>query len=85
MSGPLFTECSAQNGIHVWADHFLLEIVDDRGSPVKQGEKGELVVTTLPKEALPLIRYRMGDVTSLVWEECGRIRKLCALKGVSTI
>src|SRR5665647_1235074 len=70
MSGPLFTECSAQNGIHAWADHFLLEIIDDHGRPVKQGKKGELVVTTLSKEALPLIRYRMGDITSLVWEEC---------------
>jgi phenylacetate-CoA ligase len=70
MSGPLFTECSAQNGIHAWADHFLIEIVDDYGSPVEEGERGELVVTTLSKEALPLIRYKMGDITSLVWEEC---------------
>jgi len=63
MSGPLFTECSAQNSIHAWADHFVTEIVDDCG-PVEEGEKGALVVTTLSKEALPLIRYTMGDITS---------------------
>jgi phenylacetate-CoA ligase len=39
MSGPLFTECSAQKGIHAWADHFLIEIVDDFGGPVEEGEK----------------------------------------------
>ena len=48
----------------------MIEIVDDYGGPVEEGEKGELVVTTLSKEALPLIRYKMGDITSLVWEEC---------------
>ena len=96
MSGPLFTECSAQNGIHAWADHFLLEIIDDHGRPVKQGKKGELVVTTLSKEALPLIRYRMGDITSLVWEECecgrthpkimrvqGRVDDMIVIRGIN--
>jgi len=96
MSGPLFTECSAQNGIHVWADHFLIEIVDDYGGPVEEGEKGELVVTTLSKEALPLIRYKMGDITSLVWEECecgrthprimriqGRVDDMIVVRGVN--
>ena len=88
MSGPLFTECSAQNGIHAWADHFLIEIVDDYGSPVEEGEKGELVVTTLSKEALPLIRSRW--VVSPRW--CGKsasvvgpIRESCAFKGALTI
>lgn len=96
MSGPLFTECSAQNGIHAWADHFLIEIVDDYGGPVEEGEKGELVVTTLSKEALPLIRYKMGDITSLVWEECecgrthprimriqGRVDDMIVVRGVN--
>lgn len=96
MSGPLFTECSVQNGIHVWADHFLLEIVDDDGNPVTEGEKGELVATTLSKEALPLIRYKMGDVTSLVWEECecgrthpkimriqGRVDDMIVVRGIN--
>lgn len=70
LSGPLFTECKEQNGIHVWADHFLLEVVDKNGDPVKEGQRGELVVTTLSKEALPLIRYRVGDITILNNEEC---------------
>ncbi|WP_048189565.1 AMP-binding protein [Methanocella conradii] len=70
LSGPLFTECKEQNGIHVWADHFLLEVVDKNGDPVKEGQRGELAVTTLSKEALPLIRYRVGDITILNNEEC---------------
>jgi phenylacetate-CoA ligase len=70
LSGPLFTECQEQNGIHVWADHFLLEVIDKNGDPVPDGKKGELVVTTLSKEALPLIRYRIGDITVLNNEEC---------------
>ncbi|WP_424357049.1 phenylacetate--CoA ligase family protein [Methanocella sp. MCL-LM] len=74
LSGPLFTECKCQDGIHVWADHFLLEVIDKNGDPVPEGKKGELVVTTLSKEALPLIRYRVGDTTILNNEvcECGR-------------
>jgi phenylacetate-CoA ligase len=74
----------------------LLEIIDDHGRPVKQGKKGELVVTTLSKEALPLIRYRMGDITSLVWEECecgrthpkimrvqGRVDDMIVIRGIN--
>ncbi|MCD1295632.1 phenylacetate--CoA ligase [Methanocella sp. CWC-04] len=70
LSGPLFTECKCQDGIHIWADHFLLEIIDKNGDPVPEGHKGELVVTTLSKEALPLIRYRVGDITVINNEEC---------------
>jgi phenylacetate-CoA ligase len=70
MSGPLFTECKEQDGIHVWADHFLLEVIDKNGDPVKEGQRGELVITTLTKEALPLIRYRVGDITILNNKEC---------------
>ncbi|HTY92035.1 MAG TPA: phenylacetate--CoA ligase [Methanocella sp.] len=70
LSGPLFTECEEQDGIHVWADHFLLEVIDKNGDPVKEGQKGELVVTTLSKEALPLIRYKIGDITILNNREC---------------
>lgn len=70
MSGPLFTECEEQNGIHVWADHFLLEVIDKNGDPVKEGQRGELVITTLSKEALPLLRYRVGDITILNNKEC---------------
>jgi len=70
LSGPLFTECEQQNGIHVWADHFLIEVIDKNGDPVKEGQRGEMVVTTLSKEALPLIRYRIGDITILNNKEC---------------
>jgi phenylacetate-CoA ligase len=70
LSGPLFTECEEQNGIHVWADHFLIEVIDKNGDPVKEGQRGEMVVTTLSKEALPLIRYRIGDITILNNKEC---------------
>jgi phenylacetate-CoA ligase len=75
LSGPLFTECSCQRGMHVWADQFLVEVVDPKtGENVSDGERGELVFTTLKKEALPLIRYRTGDLTTLDSEicECGR-------------
>ncbi len=75
ISGPLFTECQAKNGIHVWGDMFLTEVVDpDTGEPVAEGEQGELVFTTLHKFALPLIRYRIGDLSVMSNEvcECGR-------------
>ena len=64
LSGPLFTECDEQCGIHIWADLFLVEILDpETGEPVPDGETGELVITTLAKEANPLIRYRIKDLT----------------------
>jgi len=65
-------ECEdVQNGLHVWEDHFYPEIVDpDTGEVLDEGEEGELVLTTLTKEALPVLRYRTGDVTSLTREEC---------------
>jgi len=75
ISGPLFTECHAKNSIHVWGDMFLTEVVDpDTGEPVAEGEQGELVFTTLHKFALPLIRYRIGDLSIMSNEvcECGR-------------
>ena len=71
LSGPLFTECTYQDGIHIWADQFLVEIIDpDTGEPVPDGERGELVITTLAKEALPLIRYRIGDNTVINRNPC---------------
>ncbi len=64
LSGPLFTECMYQDGIHIWADQFIIEVIDTKtGEKLSDGERGELVVTTLAKEALPLIRYRIGDLT----------------------
>ncbi|ADE36237.1 phenylacetate-CoA ligase [Methanohalophilus mahii DSM 5219] len=75
LSGPLFTECTCQDGIHIWGDQFIVEIIDpETGETLPEGEKGELVITTLTKEALPLIRYRIGDYTILNKQpcECGR-------------
>jgi phenylacetate-CoA ligase len=65
-------ECvEAQNGLHVNDDHFLPEIIDpETGEVLPEGSVGELVFTTLTKEAFPLIRYRTGDITSLTTEPC---------------
>ena len=65
-------ECdTAQNGLHGWEDHFLFEIVDPKTlERLPKGEPGELVITTLTKEALPMIRYRTRDITTLVDEPC---------------
>ncbi|MDD1752788.1 MAG: phenylacetate--CoA ligase [Methanotrichaceae archaeon] len=75
ISGPLFTECINKSGIHVWGDLFLTEVLDPKtGEPVEDGERGELTFTTLHKFALPLIRFRIGDISILDNEpcECGR-------------
>ena len=64
-------ECSAHRGIHYWSDYYLLEIINlDTLEAAAPGEVGEMVVTTLQKEAVPLIRYRTHDLTSLILEEC---------------
>ena len=69
-------ECiAAQDGLHIWEDHFLIEIIDpETGESLPPGEKGELVITTLTKEAQPLIRYRTRDITRLnpIPCRCGR-------------
>jgi phenylacetate-CoA ligase len=65
-------ECvEGRHGLHVQEDHFLPEIIDpDSGQPLPPGEEGELVFTTLTKEALPLLRYRTGDISALDVEPC---------------
>ena len=65
-------ECTAaQNGLHGWEDHFLFEIVDPKTlERLPIGEPGELVITTLTKQALPMIRYRTRDITTLTHEPC---------------
>lgn len=64
-------ECAAHEGIHYWADYYILEIVDPETlRPVPPGEVGEMVVTTLRKEAAPLIRYRTRDLTRLLPGKC---------------
>ncbi|HET7568140.1 MAG TPA: phenylacetate--CoA ligase [Gaiellaceae bacterium] len=71
--GPgVSAECAeGRGGAHVNEDHFLVEVVDpETGEPLPDGETGELVFTTLTKEALPLLRYRTGDLASLTREPC---------------
>jgi len=64
-------ECPHHKGIHYWADYYILEILDpDTLKPVPDGEIGEMVVTTLEKEAVPLIRYRTRDLTRMIPGEC---------------
>jgi phenylacetate-CoA ligase len=64
-------DCSKHEGIHYWADNFILEILDpDTLEPVKEGDVGEMVVTTLNKEAAPLVRYRTRDLTRLIPNAC---------------
>ena len=71
LSGPMFTECSEQQGIHIWGDLALVEVVDPAtGEVLEPGEQGELTITMLQKEALPMVRYRIGDLTSIEEEPC---------------
>jgi phenylacetate-CoA ligase len=65
-------ECrEGRNGLHVWEDHFLVEIIDPAtGEPVAEGEEGDLTFTALTKEAFPLVRYRTGDVCSFTTAPC---------------
>jgi len=97
LSGPMFTECSEQNGFHIWSDIAYAEIVDPKtGEPVESGEKGELTITMLQKEALPMIRYRIGDVSSIDDEVCpcgrtsprikriqGRVDDMLIIRGIN--
>jgi phenylacetate-CoA ligase len=64
-------ECQERNGLHIAEDHFLVELIDPETlEPVKPGESGELVLTTLTKEAFPVIRYRTRDLVRLMPEAC---------------
>jgi phenylacetate-CoA ligase len=59
-----------RNGLHINEDHFLIEVVDPKPSPLPEGKTGELVITTLTKEAFPVMRFRTRDLTSLITEPC---------------
>jgi phenylacetate-CoA ligase len=97
LSGPMFTECSEQNGFHIWSDIAYAEVVDPKtGEPVEAGEKGELTITMLQKEALPMIRYRIGDISSIDDEVCpcgrtsprikriqGRVDDMLIIRGIN--
>ncbi len=65
-------ECrEAKKGLHIWEDHFIPEIINPAtGEVLAEGEQGELVITTITKEGIPLIRYRTRDITSLTYETC---------------
>ena len=79
-------ECPEQNGLHIWHDCYIVEIIDPKtGEVLGPGEKGEMVVTPLVKEAMPLLRYRTGDITMLMEDDCpcGRGRKIARLFGRS--
>ncbi|WP_205718351.1 phenylacetate--CoA ligase family protein [Actinomadura sp. WMMA1423] len=82
--GPgVATECLEQDGLHVNEDHFIVEAVDPAtGEPVEDGTPGELVFTTPTKQALPLLRYRTGDIASLTRGECACGRTLVRMSKV---
>lgn len=88
MMGPgVAFECPEQNGIHIWEDYFIVEIIDPVTlKPVPEGELGELVITTINREAMPLLRYRTRDLTRFLPGDCpcGRThRRLARLQGRS--
>jgi phenylacetate-CoA ligase len=72
ITGPgVAIECCAQDGLHLFEDHFYPEIVDpESGEPLPEGCEGELVITTLSKRAMPMIRYRTRDITALISKPC---------------
>lgn len=98
MCGPgVAFECTEQNGMHIWEDYYIVELIDpDTLEPVKEGEIGELVLTTINREAMPLLRYRTRDLTRILPGECpcgrhhirldrmkGRSDDMIILKGVN--
>ena len=86
LCGPgVSVECEEKNGLHVWSDHFLVEVVDpETGERLDEGKEGELVFTTLMKEAMPLLRYRTRDISVIYPDECscGRTHvKIAKIRG----
>ena len=77
-------ECLELNGMHINEDHFIAEVIDpNTGEVLAPGEKGELVVTCITKEALPLIRYRTRDITRLMYEPCACGRTTARMENLS--
>ncbi len=88
MNGPgVAFECEHKAGLHLWEDNFILEIINPAtGEPLPEGQTGELVLTTLNREAMPILRYRTRDITSVIPEpcKCGRThRRLARITGRS--
>lgn len=82
--GPgVASECAQQHGLHVFEDHFYPEIIDpETGAVLPDGEEGELVLTTLSKKAMPMIRYRTRDITCLIPEPCACGRTLRRIRRI---
>jgi len=77
-------ECAAKQGMHIWEDHFIPEIIDPAtGEVLPPGEQGELVITTITKEAFPLIRYRTRDITRIDPEPCSCGRTHVRIKRIT--
>ena len=78
-------ECAYRQGLHIWSDLFFPEIIDPKtGKSLPEGQAGELVITTLTKQAIPLIRYRTRDIVSITYEtcKCGRtVPRISKIKG----
>jgi len=83
--GPgVATECEHQNGLHVFEDHFIIEIVDPTTlEPLPDGEVGEVVFTTLTKEGIPVIRYRTRDISRIIPEQCACGRTMRRMERVT--
>ncbi|HYA14165.1 MAG TPA: phenylacetate--CoA ligase [Syntrophales bacterium] len=86
MNGPgVSFECPCQDGMHIWEDHYFVEIIDPKTlKPVSDGEVGELVLTSLMREGMPVIRYRTKDLTCIIPGPCacGRThRRIDRIKG----
>ena len=86
MNGPgVAFECKYQNGMHIWEDNYIVEIVDpDTLEPVPDGQMGEMVLTTLDRDMMPILRYRTRDLTRIITGECpcGRThRRIDRIKG----
>ncbi|MFN4227401.1 MAG: phenylacetate--CoA ligase family protein [Candidatus Ratteibacteria bacterium] len=86
MNGPgVAFECPFKDGLHLWEDQYFMEIIDpNSGEVLREGEEGELVLTTLKREGMPLIRYRTGDLTRIIKGrcKCGRThRRIQRIKG----
>ena len=88
MNGPgIAFECEHKAGMHLWEDNFIIEIINPAtGEPLPEGQTGELVLTTLNREAMPILRYRTRDITSIIPGpcKCGRThRRLARITGRS--
>jgi phenylacetate-CoA ligase len=77
-------ECPHKNGMHIWEDHFMVEVIDPTtGRQLPYGESGELVITTLTKEAQPILRFRTKDITSLIPDKCACGRTMVRMSRIT--